>query len=100
MSSEGTGPSGKESCSFCGKQTHETSRLIAGPPGLFICADCVDLCHVIIHPEPGSGLEDAPLAPRTLDDVPSPKDLYNELQRYVIGQEEAKRTLSVAGHHG
>ena len=98
MSSEGTGPSGKESCSFCGKQTHETSRLIAGPPGLFICADCVDLCHVIIHPEPGSGLEDAPLAPRTLDDVPSPKDLYDELQRYVIGQEEAKRTLSVAVH--
>ena len=99
MSSGGSGQSGKESCSFCGKQAHEASRLIAGPPGLFICADCVDLCHVIIHPDPEQGSESVTeTAPRTLDEVPSPRDLYEELQRYVIGQEEAKRTLSVAVH--
>ncbi|MGB1660960.1 MAG: ATP-dependent Clp protease ATP-binding subunit ClpX [Planctomycetota bacterium] len=98
-SSGGSGQSGKENCSFCGKQAHEASRLIAGPPGLFICADCVDLCHVIIHPDPQQGGEAVTeTAPRTLDEVPSPRELYNELQRYVIGQEEAKRTLSVAVH--
>lgn len=98
-SSGGSGQSGKESCSFCGKQAHEASRLIAGPPGLFICADCVDLCHVIIHPDPQQGGEAVTeTAPRTLDEVPSPRELYDELQRYVIGQEEAKRTLSVAVH--
>ncbi|OUU21909.1 MAG: ATP-dependent protease ATP-binding subunit ClpX [Planctomycetia bacterium TMED53] len=97
-SSGGSGQSGKESCSFCGKQAHEASRLIAGPPGLYICADCVDLCHVIIHPDPQQGDESIETAPRTLDEVPSPRELYDELQRYVIGQEEAKRTLSVAVH--
>ncbi len=95
----GSGQSGKESCSFCGKKAHEASRLIAGPPGLYICADCVDLCHVIIHPDPQQSAEELPeTPPRTLDEVPSPRDLYDELQRYVIGQEEAKRTLSVAVH--
>ena len=79
-SSGGSGQSGKESCSFCGKQAHEASRLIAGPPGLFICADCVDLCHVIIHPDPQQGGEAVTeTAPRTLDEVPSPRELYNRI---------------------
>ncbi len=70
--------------------------MIAGPPGVCICNECVDLCYTIISENtstPGSEQK-----PRTLADVPSPRELYDELQDWVIGQENAKRTLAVAVH--
>jgi ATP-dependent Clp protease ATP-binding subunit ClpX len=79
-------------CSFCGKSQHEVRKLIAGPT-VFICDECVELCQDIIREEiRGTG-------PREDGTVPSPKDIYNVLDDYVIGQEHAKRVLAVAVHN-
>ncbi len=79
-------------CSFCGKSQHEVRKLIAGPT-VFICDECVELCMDIIREETkGSGL-------KTTDGVPTPQDICNVLDDYVIGQEKAKRVLSVAVHN-
>lgn len=77
-------------CSFCGKSQHEVKKLIAGP-NVFICDECVDLCVDIIREENKQG----PLLGRT-DRIPTPKEICNILNDYVIGQEVAKRVLSVA----
>ncbi len=77
-------------CSFCGKSQHEVKKLIAGP-NVFICNECVDLCGELIAKEGG----DAGHAV-TMAELPVPKALFAELNRYVIGQEKAKRSLSVA----
>jgi ATP-dependent Clp protease ATP-binding subunit ClpX len=76
-------------CSFCGKSQRQVKKLIAGP-GVYICDECIDLCNEIIDEELA--------APATLDltNLPKPKEIYKILADYVIGQEEAKRTLSVA----
>ncbi|MDE0960341.1 MAG: ATP-dependent Clp protease ATP-binding subunit ClpX [Planctomycetota bacterium] len=89
-------PPGTERCSFCGKVSSEVARLIAGPPGVCICNECVDLCYTIVSDDstPSGSTE----KPRTLADVPSPRKLYDELENWVIGQEDAKRTLAVAVH--
>ncbi len=86
----GSGDGGKLLyCSFCGKSQHEVRKLIAGP-SVFICDECVELCIDIIREE----LEDkATVGGRSL---PPPKELYNDLNQYVIGQERAKRVLAVA----
>ena len=76
-------------CSFCGKSQHEVRKLIAGP-NVFICDECVDLCLEIIREESKSPL------PLTEKGIPSPKTIYKVLDDYVIGQEHAKRVLSVA----
>lgn len=76
-------------CSFCGKSQHEVRKLIAGP-SVFICDECVDLCNDIIKEE----VQDIELESETA--LPKPREIYNFLQEYVIGQEEAKRVLSVA----
>jgi ATP-dependent Clp protease ATP-binding subunit ClpX len=76
-------------CSFCGKSQRQVKKLIAGP-GVYICDECIDLCNEIINEE---------LAPEpTLDpeELPRPTEIYSVLNDYVVGQEEAKRTLSVA----
>ena len=79
-------------CSFCGKSQHEVRKLIAGPT-VFICDECVELCMDIIREETkGSGLKSA-------DGVPTPRDICKVLDDYVIGQEHAKRVLSVAVHN-
>ena len=78
-------------CSFCGKSQHEVKKLIAGP-SVFICDECIDLCNEIIRDELPSG-EDAKDA---RGDLPTPLDIKNNLDNYVIGQEVAKRTLAVA----
>ena len=79
-------------CSFCGKSQHEVRKLIAGPT-VFICDECVELCMDIIREETkSSGL-------KTTDGVPTPRDICNVLDDYVIGQEHAKRVLSVAVHN-
>ncbi|WP_417626118.1 ATP-dependent Clp protease ATP-binding subunit ClpX [Pararhodobacter aggregans] len=79
-------------CSFCGKSQHEVRKLIAGPT-VFICDECVELCMDIIREETkGSGF-------KTADGVPTPRDICKVLDDYVIGQERAKRVLSVAVHN-
>src|ERR671913_98576 len=76
-------------CSFCGKSQRQVKKLIAGP-GVYICDECIDLCNEIIDEEL--------TAPTTLDldNLPRPRDIYAVLNDYVVSQEEAKRTLSVA----
>jgi ATP-dependent Clp protease ATP-binding subunit ClpX len=78
-------------CSFCGKSQHEVKKLIAGP-SVFICDECIDLCNDIIRDE-ASG-EPTGGGPRS--DLPAPKEICSILDQYVIGQEKAKRILSVA----
>lgn len=79
-------------CSFCGKSQHEVRKLIAGPT-VFICDECVELCMDIIREETkASGL-------KSTDGVPTPKDICEVLDDYVIGQVTAKRVLSVAVHN-
>ncbi|MDX2484017.1 ATP-dependent Clp protease ATP-binding subunit ClpX [Antarcticimicrobium sediminis] len=79
-------------CSFCGKSQHEVRKLIAGPT-VFICDECVELCMDIIREETkASGL-------KSTDGVPTPKDICEVLDDYVIGQAMAKRVLSVAVHN-
>jgi len=79
-------------CSFCGKSQHEVRKLIAGPT-VFICDECVELCMDIIREETKSG------GLKTTDGVPTPREICNVLDDYVIGQEQAKRVLSVAVHN-
>ena len=76
-------------CSFCGKSQRQVKKLIAGP-GVYICDECIDLCNEIIDEE-----LTAP-AQLDLDNLPRPREIYEVLNDYVVGQEEAKRTLSVA----
>jgi ATP-dependent Clp protease ATP-binding subunit ClpX len=79
-------------CSFCGKSQHEVRKLIAGP-NVFICNECVELCMDIIREEDKSQLV------RTGDGVPTPSEIRAVLDDYVIGQDRAKRVLSVAVHN-
>jgi ATP-dependent Clp protease ATP-binding subunit ClpX len=76
-------------CSFCGKSQRQVKKLIAGP-GVYICDECIDLCNEIIDEELTTP------AQLDLDNLPRPKEIYTVLNDYVVGQEEAKRTLSVA----
>ena len=79
-------------CSFCGKSQHEVKKLIAGP-SVFICDECIELCNDIIRDEvPPEG----PAAKGGKSDLPTPAEIKSSLDQYVIGQEPAKRTLSVA----
>ncbi|HYP61343.1 MAG TPA: ATP-dependent Clp protease ATP-binding subunit ClpX, partial [Thermomicrobiales bacterium] len=79
-------------CSFCNKGQEEVSRLIAGPNQVYICNECVQLCREIIE-------EEEPHTPRPAVSTPkisTPRDLYEQLNQYVVGQDRAKRILSVA----
>ena len=79
-------------CSFCGRPEHMVGRLISGPEAVFICDSCVELCKRIL--DTGDGASDS--RPVTMAEVPSPKEIYQALDQYVIGQTRAKKVLSVA----
>ncbi len=76
-------------CSFCGKSQKQVKKLIAGP-GVYICDECIDLCNEIIEEELAEGSE------VSLDELPKPREIFEFLNSYVIGQERAKKTLAVA----
>jgi len=79
-------------CSFCGKSQEQVHRLIAGPGGVYICDECIDLCQEIIAEEQAT-----PAAARLpITKIPTPKRIMEQLNQYVIGQDRAKRVLSVA----
>jgi ATP-dependent Clp protease ATP-binding subunit ClpX len=78
-------------CSFCGKSQHEVKKLIAGPT-VYICNECVELCMDIVQ-EDGYGFS------ASAEDLPKPKEINDFLNQYVIGQESAKKILSVAVHN-
>jgi ATP-dependent Clp protease ATP-binding subunit ClpX len=79
-------------CSFCGKSQDQVQRLIAGPGGVYICDECIDLCREIIEEEQATVAK-----PRLqTGKIPAPKKIYEQLSNYVIGQERAKKTLAVA----
>ncbi len=89
--SETTNDTGEQLlCSFCGKSQRQVKKLIAGP-GVYICDECIDLCNEIID-------EEAVAAPTAIESesLPRPREIYEVLNDYVVGQEEAKRSLAVA----
>ncbi len=79
-------------CSFCGKSQDQVQRLIAGPGGVYICDECIDLCREIIDEGQATVAKPRLQAGK----IPAPKKIYEQLSQYVIGQERAKKTLSVA----
>ena len=79
-------------CSFCGKSQDQVQRLIAGPGGVYICDECIDLCREIIEEEQATVAKPRLQAGK----IPTPKKIYEQLSNYVIGQERAKKALSVA----
>jgi ATP-dependent Clp protease ATP-binding subunit ClpX len=89
----GSDPKSTLYCSFCGKSQHEVRKLIAGPT-VFICDECVELCNDIIREEIKGGV-----AARKDGGVPTPLEICQHLDAYVIGQNVAKRVLSVAVHN-
>jgi len=76
-------------CSFCGKSQKQVKKLIAGP-GVYICDECIDLCNEIIEEELAEPTE------FKWDSLPKPREIYEFLDAYVIGQDKAKKALSVA----
>ena len=76
-------------CSFCGKSQKQVKKLIAGP-GVYICDECIDLCNEIIEEELSESSD------LKWDELPKPREIYEFLDQYVIGQDTAKKALSVA----
>ncbi|MBI5853434.1 MAG: ATP-dependent Clp protease ATP-binding subunit ClpX [Planctomycetes bacterium] len=94
-----------ERCTFCEKSRHHVRSLIAGPPGVYICNECIEICNTILKEEDRRTRGDAPATfVRDLvlkDKIPTPEEIHRRLDEYVIGQDEAKKILSVAvyGHY-
>ncbi|MCG3135393.1 MAG: ATP-dependent Clp protease ATP-binding subunit ClpX [Planctomycetes bacterium] len=106
-----------EKCTFCGKSRHLVESLIAGPPGIFICNECVELCNSILiedmHKSDGrparkpaasrdgkdGGGREPRRGPLRLDTLPSPREIKAWLDEYVVSQDDTKRVLSVAVHN-
>ena len=79
----------QENCSFCGKEKSKTKKLIAGPDGIFICDECVALCNDMLAKIPSSAASEQ-------IELKKPSEIKEELDQYIIGQDKAKRVLSVA----
>lgn len=79
-------------CSFCGKSQHQVKRLIAGPSAVYICDECVELCREIIAEETPKPSQTRLVA----DKIPAPRKIFDLLNQYVVGQDQAKKVLSVA----
>jgi len=93
MATKGKTSSGKnDHCSFCGRNGKQVDRLIAGPPGIFICNECVDVCSTLLKDHKKRSISSAPPIERIL----SPAEIKAHLDEHVIGQEQAKRVISVA----
>jgi ATP-dependent Clp protease ATP-binding subunit ClpX len=86
----GSGGFDERSCSFCGKSADMARRLIAGPNDVFICDECVEVCRKILSEE------DHDLSTQFTGDIPTPKEIKSYLDLFIIGQEDAKKALSVA----
>lgn len=82
-------------CSFCGKSQHEVKKLIAGP-NVFICDECIDLCQDIIREE-FAAKKNAPDSAK--ENIPTPREIFEHLNEYVVGQDDAKKMLAVAVHN-
>ena len=83
--------SGGQICSFCHRSAEELNRLISGPDDVYICDECVEFCRQVIdRPSPAARARSTPARP------PTPEQIYEQLGEYVIGQERAKKVLSVA----
>ncbi len=80
-------------CNFCGKSQKEVKKLIAGP-GVYICDECIDLCNDILFEDNVKSTSKA-----SLDNVPKPHEIKEHLDNYVIGQDRAKKIISVAVHN-
>ncbi|NLD76150.1 MAG: ATP-dependent Clp protease ATP-binding subunit ClpX, partial [Acidimicrobiales bacterium] len=76
-------------CSFCGKSQKQVKKLIAGP-GVYICDECIDLCNEIIEEELSETAE------LQFDELPKPREIYEFLNEYIVGQDQAKKILAVA----
>src|SRR3989441_6094323 len=92
MPAKGSGTRISYTCSFCGKNQDQVRRLIAGPGAVYICDECVELCREIIDEEAST----SPRAKSAAGKIPTPKRIHEQLNQYVIGQERAKKVLSVA----
>src|SRR6184192_1381546 len=82
-------------CSFCGKSSRDVGPMVEGPSDVYICANCVDLAHNIIRQEKRKMTSSAPL----FTSIPSPRQINEFLDAYVVGQGYAKKALSVAVHN-
>ena len=89
------GPRGTSTCSFCHRTSDDAGPVVEGPNGVFICSNCVELCHNIIRQEQRRTAQTKPL----FTSIPTPRQIKEYLDQYVIGQEHAKRVLSVAVHN-
>lgn len=85
----------KAICSFCGRSASQADTLIEGPNKVYICPECVELCHNIIQ----QNRKRTSTSSVSLEDMPKPREIKEFLDLYVIGQEHAKKYLSVAVHN-
>ncbi len=87
-----------DECSFCGRDNDQVERLISGPPGTYICNECVDVCSSLLHSNDRDGADEETqgAVPDLLKDLPSPSQIKAHLDEYIIGQERTKRIISVA----
>ncbi|HQL74648.1 MAG TPA: ATP-dependent Clp protease ATP-binding subunit ClpX [Phycisphaerae bacterium] len=89
------GPRGVSTCSFCHRTSDDAGPVVEGPNGVYICSNCVELCHNIIRQEQRRTAQTKPL----FTSIPTPRQIKEYLDQYVIAQEQAKRVLSVAVHN-